>query len=199
MDLTSLFRIFASTASLIMFVTECRDPNKLDKSAQKSKATLEFKILYSILLTCTCSLSFNYVWFWKELIFGEEEDILHSSNALVLVGLVICVVGKYFRARAKKELGKFFTYEVGVSEEQKLIKTGLYSYIMHPSYLGMFMVCLGVSMIYSSKVLYVTFAIFSFGTVYRIVLVEEVALRKSFGEEYEEYRAQRWRLIPFIY
>ena len=198
MDITLLFRIFASTVSLILFVTECRHPNKLDKSAQKSKATLDFKILYVMLLACTCSLSFNYAWFWKELIFGEEEDILHSSNALVLVGLVICVVGKYFRARAKKELGKFFTYEVGVSEEQKLIKTGLYSYIMHPSYLGISMMGLGICMIYSSIVLWVLQIIYFLGLINRIGF-EEKALMAGFGKEFEEYRSKRWRLLPFIY
>ena len=151
-----------------------------------------------MLLVCICSLSFNYAWFWKELLFGEEEDILHSSNALVLVGLVICVVGKYFRGRAKKELGKFFTYEVGVSEEQKLIKTGLYSYIMHPSYLAMFMVCLGVCIIYSSKVMWIFHIVHFLGLINRIG-VEEKVLLAGFGKEFEEYRSKRWRLLPFIY
>ena len=198
MELTIMFRIFASTVSLILFVEEFRNPNKLDKSAQKSRKSLNFKILYCIHLTCTCSLSFNCAWFWKKLIFGEEEDILHSSNALLLVGLVICVVGKYFRGRAKKELGKFFTYEVGVSEEQKLIKTGLYSYIMHPSYLSLMMVCLGICIIHSSIVLWVIQIIYFLGLINRIG-VEEKVLLAGFGKEFEEYRSKRWRLLPFIY
>ena len=192
--------MFASTISLIMFLTELKNPNKLDKTAQESnKNSFEFKNLYLVFFAYQGCVIFNYIWLWNVILYGEELAIEQlSSNALVLVGLVICVVGKYFRARAKKELGKFFTYEVGVSEEQKLIKTGLYSYIMHPSYLALIVMGLGICMIYSSIVLWVIYIVHSLGLTMRTPK-EEKALLAGFGEEFEEYRSKRWRMLPFIY
>ena len=103
-----------------------------------------------------------------------------------------------FRIRAKQELGRFFTYEVGVSEEQKLIKTGLYSHLMHPSYLGAILMYFGTCVMYTSILLYIICVVQVVGLINRMD-IEEKELLKWFGKDFEEYRSQRWRLIPYMY
>ena len=136
--------------------------------------------------------------FWTALLNGENSNVLNSSNAVALSGLAICLLGKYFRIRAKQELGRFFTYEVGVSEEQKLIKTGLYSHLMHPSYLGAILMVFGICIMYTPIFLYLC-AILELCVLINRMIVEEKELLKRFGEEFHKYSSQRWRVMPFIY
>jgi protein-S-isoprenylcysteine O-methyltransferase Ste14 len=42
------------------------------------------------------------------------------------------------------------------------------------------------------------FPLYVIGTLWRIT-DEERLLAETFGEEYEQYQARTWRLLPFIY
>ena len=198
MDIFLLNRILSSTISLLILISEIRSPHSLDESVRKLKYSVEFMIIRSAQSFFTLCVIFNFIWFWVMLLSGEEENIMNSSSEIVILGLIMCVVGKYYRNKAKEELGEFFTYEVGVSKEQKLIKDGLYSYLMHPSYSAIVLVVLGNLILYSSVLLYIPFSLF-FTLVINRIVTEERALLEGFGKEFEEYRSQRWRMIPFIY
>ena len=181
-----------------MLISEIRSPHSLDESVKKMKYSIEFMFTRLSLLLFTLCVIFNYLKFWALLLGGEEDNIMNSSGEIVFFGLIICVLGKYYRNKAKEELGKFFTYEVGVSDEQKLIKDGLYSYLMHPSYSALFLVFLGNVILYTSMLLYVPLS-FCFVILIIRIKTEERALLEGFGKEFEEYRSQRWRMIPFIF
>ena len=199
MNLFLLTRIFSATLSLLILIAEMPSPNKLDGSVKKSnKLSKEFIFLHSIKLLSCCCVIFYYCRFWLVHLNGSNENVLNSSSAVALSGLAICLLGKYFRIRAKQDLGRFFTYEVGVSEEQKLIKTGLYSHLMHPSYLGAILMYFGTCIMYTSILLYFFLIVKLFGLINRMV-VEEKELLSSFGKDFQEYRSQRWRMIPYIY
>lgn len=49
---------------------------------------------------------------------------------------VIAAAGAALRAWCFRELGRLFTYEVGIREGHTLILTGPYSLVLHPSYTG---------------------------------------------------------------
>ena len=198
MEIYLLIRILSSTFSVLMLTSEIRSPHNLDKSVKKLKYSVEFMVIRSAQSFFTLCVILNYFMFWAMLLSGEKENIMNSSSEIVILGLIICVVGKYYRNKAKEELGKFFTYEVGVSNEQKLIKDGLYSYLMHPSYTAIVLVLLGNLILYSSVLLCIPFSLF-FAILINRIVTEERALLEGFGKEFEEYRSQRWRMIPFIY
>ena len=198
MDLYILNCILSSTISLLMLISEIRSPHNIDESVKKMKYSIEFMFIRSAQSFFTLCIIFNYFMFWVMLLSGEKENIMNSSNAIIFFGLIACVIGKYYRNKAKEELGKFFTYEVGVSKGQKLIKDGLYSYLMHPSYSAIFLIFFGNFFLYSSMLLYVPLS-FCFAVLIIRIKTEERALLEGFGKEFEEYRSQRWRMIPFIY
>ena len=77
-----------------------------------------------------------------------------------------------------------------------LVVRGPYRYVRNPMYIGGVMMVLGQAMIFASVPL-VEYAIAVWFIAHLlIVLYEEPALKRSFGDEYSEYRSRVRRWLP---
>ena len=116
-----------------------------------------------------------------------------------IAGLAIFIPGAVLRWYAIFYLGRYFTVDVRVASDQRVIDTGPYRLIRHPSYTGAFMQFLGFALCLGNAwsvlvVMVPMLVVFS----YRI-RVEERALEQGLGEAYASYRRRTKRLIPFVY
>ncbi len=118
---------------------------------------------------------------------------------LAKAGIIMIVAGLWFRYYAIRYLGKYFTGVVTVLEDHKVVDTGPYKLIRHPSYLGSFVMALGISAIFQSLA-GLAICMFLFFPVYMFrIRVEELALREGLGEAYDTYCQKTWRMIPYVY
>ena len=62
-----------------------------------------------------------------------------------MIGILFILVGFCIRLIAIRTLGKDFTFNLKIPS--KIVTTGLYKYIRHPSYLGSLLMILGTSLI----------------------------------------------------
>lgn len=128
--------------------------------------------------------------------YGEMHT---ASHAIPEIGLLLIVAGLIFRWVAIITLWRYFTVNVTIADDHKLITRGLYGIIRHPSYTGSLLSFLGLGLAFSNwyslviVVLPITAAF-----MYRIK-VEEAALLEFFGEQYRQYASETKRLIPIIY
>jgi len=122
-----------------------------------------------------------------------------AATWLLPVSLLVLVAGLVIRIVAIATLGKAFSANVAMRTGQKLQRSGLYSLVRHPSYLGLELILLAFGL--HSRT-WACFAVFfvppSLAVLYRIH-IEEIALRLAFGADYEEYCRSTKRLIPGIY
>ena len=95
-------------------------------------------------------------------------------------------------------LGERFSGLVAIQPGHKLLTTGLYATIRHPSYLGMLVLCIGWSLTFGSLVGLALVGLMLVPLIARI-RAEERLLAEHFGAEYEAYRARTSRLLPGIY
>ncbi len=79
----------------------------------------------------------------------------------------------------------------------ELNKTGAYSIIRHPLYLGNFLMWLGPVLFLRSPWFTVVFILVYWLYYERIMFAEEQFLRKKFGEEYDKYSEKVHPFIPF--
>jgi protein-S-isoprenylcysteine O-methyltransferase Ste14 len=79
---------------------------------------------------------------------------------------------------------------------RKLVFRGPYRFLRNPMYLGAGTALLGAAIFYSSWLLLAYTAMFFISTHLFVVKVEEPALRKSFGHQYERYCRQVNRWLP---
>jgi protein-S-isoprenylcysteine O-methyltransferase Ste14 len=126
-------------------------------------------------------------------------DMPGSHSWLPPLALCTMIFGLGVRAAAVVSLGRAFSANVALRDEQKLRTAGLYSVVRHPSYLGLEIVFLALAL--HSRT-WACFAVVlvppTLAVLYRIH-VEESALRRAFGAEYDEYSRCTKRLIPGIY
>jgi protein-S-isoprenylcysteine O-methyltransferase len=117
-------------------------------------------------------------------------------NAL---GVVIAIAGLALRWYSILYLGRFFTVNVAIAADHRLIDTGPYRRIRHPSYTGALLAFAGLGVCTQN---WASLAIIVLGTtlafLYRIH-VEEAALTGAFQERYRRYVQRTWRLVPGLY
>ena len=63
-----------------------------------------------------------------------------------LAGFLLMCVGTYIRASSYRELGRHFTFQLAIRNAHKLVTSGLYSVVRHPSYTGAFLVWGGAAL-----------------------------------------------------
>lgn len=108
--------------------------------------------------------------------------VLTVSNILILVGIVLIVSGWSAIFKAKN----------------KLVTTGVYSYVRHPQYLGILLLTFGINFLwptFSTLVLWPILALL----YYKLAKEEEKLLEEKFGEEYKEYKRNVPMFIPRLW
>jgi protein-S-isoprenylcysteine O-methyltransferase Ste14 len=130
-------------------------------------------------------------------IFGKD-GIAFLPSWVYPIGIALMFGGIVFRQWAIAVLGRYFSGMIGVQKEQKVVDTGPYSLIRHPSYTGalIFYVGMGLSMQSWAAALA---AIIVFGIVYGYrIFAEEKVLVNELGNNYVEYKKRTKRIIPFL-
>ena len=118
---------------------------------------------------------------------------------LAFVGQAMMVAGLAIRVVAVRTLSKFFTVDVAIHEDHRVIKEGIYSLVRHPSYAGSVLGFAGVGLCFASWVSFLVIAIPVTAAFVHRIRIEERALLDALGPAYAEYCKQTSRLIPRIY
>jgi len=119
--------------------------------------------------------------------------------ALDVVGLALFAAGIFLRWYSIVQLGRFFTVHVSIAAGQKIVDSGPYRFLRHPSYSGALLAFVGFGLcLHNWLAFLVLLTPITVAFVWRIH-VEERALIEAFGEKYRSYAARTKRLIPFVY
>ncbi len=114
-------------------------------------------------------------------------------------GIAILVLGMVIRFTAIWQLGKMFTVDVTIRHNHRIKKDGLYSLLRHPSYTGMLLSFAGFGLSLNNYLSVVVVVVVVFASLLYRIGIEEKVLKEQFGEEYETYCKNTYRLIPFVY
>jgi len=121
------------------------------------------------------------------------------GRALFVVALALYAAGLALRWSAIIHLGRFFTVDVAIAEGHRVIDTGPYRFVRHPSYTGALLAFAGLGLLTGNAISLALFlAPITTAYLYRI-RVEEAALRQAIGEPYVKYSARTARLLPGIF
>ena len=121
-----------------------------------------------------------------------------GGDKLRWVGVVVFILGTTLRMAPVFVLGNRFSGLVAIQPEHRLVTTGIYGTIRHPSYCGLLIGSLGWSLTFRAGAGVLLTALTLVPVLARIH-AEEMLLRSHFGAEYDAYRARTSRLIPGVY
>jgi protein-S-isoprenylcysteine O-methyltransferase len=116
-----------------------------------------------------------------------------------VLGLALLIAGMAIRAYAILTLRRFFTVDVAIFKDHRLIRTGPYRYIRHPSYTGALLSFYGLAIGFENVWAALIIAVPPTVAFFIRMRVEERVLRDAFPSEYPEYERATKRLVPFIY
>ncbi|OJT09760.1 hypothetical protein TRAPUB_13719 [Trametes pubescens] len=142
-----------------------------------------------------------------------------AVTAPFIVGWILAVSGAMLRSACYRYLGSQFTFELAVKDRHRLITSGPYRVVRHPSYTGFVCVSLGLvvselcsgSWIRESGVLehllgqvlvgvWATYVICIQVVLLQRVAKEDQVLRAQFGEEWKAwFRRTPYALVPGVY
>jgi protein-S-isoprenylcysteine O-methyltransferase Ste14 len=114
------------------------------------------------------------------------------------IGVALFAAGGVLRLWPFFVLGSRFSGLVAIQPGHRLVTSGIYALIRHPSYLGLLVNALGWALVFRSGVGVVLVGLTVVPLVARI-LSEERLLRTHFGAEYDAYSSRTWRLVPGLY
>jgi protein-S-isoprenylcysteine O-methyltransferase Ste14 len=118
---------------------------------------------------------------------------------LSYAGITLVILGLVIRWSAVLTLKRYFTVDVAIARDHKIVDKGLYGVIRHPAYSGALLSFLGLAIYFSNIITFlIIMAPITGAFMYRI-RVEEQALRAAFGDEYAAYCVRTKRLIPGVY
>jgi protein-S-isoprenylcysteine O-methyltransferase Ste14 len=121
-----------------------------------------------------------------------------DGDAVRWVGVLLFAAGGALRIWPVFVLGRRFSGLVAIQPGHRLVTTGVYGAIRHPSYLGLLVNTLGWGLAFRSVVGLLLTAL-TIPPLLARIRAEERLLRSQFGGAYEAYRARTTRLIPRIY
>ena len=132
--------------------------------------------------------------------FSDYEPMrIHASARLVqTIALVLLIGGLALRWTSVMFLGRYFTVNVTVLDDHRVVDSGPYRYVRHPSYSGLLLAFLGLGLFFNNWLSLVIVVVpVTIALVYRI-RIEEAALGAAMGAEYAAYCARTKRLVPGI-
>lgn len=132
-------------------------------------------------------------------IIGEFIKNRPATSIYSYIGIAILFIGGLIRIYSRKELDRFFSFEVLIQKDHKLIKTGIYQYVRHPMYLGTSLILTGLALALSSFYGILILIIFGIPVLLYRISAEEGLLIKEFGKEYLDYAEKTKKIIPYIF
>jgi protein-S-isoprenylcysteine O-methyltransferase Ste14 len=131
--------------------------------------------------------------------WSDRRDIwIIGSDGIRWLGVALFAAGGALRLWPVFVLGDRFSGLVAIQPGHRLVTSGVYGVIRHPSYLGLLISSLGWGLAFRSGIGVLLAALLVPPLLARIN-AEERLLRSQFGDEYDAYRARTSRLIPGVY
>jgi len=121
------------------------------------------------------------------------------SESLLAIGIAIYAAGLLLRWTAILWLGRFFTVNVAIVADHRVIDTGPYRYMRHPSYTGALTAFLGLALCTGNALAVLVMMVPVTWAFMQRIRLEEAVLRDALGESYIAYSKRTKRLIPFVY
>jgi protein-S-isoprenylcysteine O-methyltransferase Ste14 len=132
-------------------------------------------------------------WRW----FGVSRVRPHLTNPFDLFALCVIAAGATLLGACIWEFAQRGRGTLSpVDPPKQLVVQGLYRYVRNPMYLSVSTILLGAALLARSVALLGYWAVFFAAANLFVMLYEEPALRRQFGESYERYRQSVGRWIP---
>jgi protein-S-isoprenylcysteine O-methyltransferase len=134
------------------------------------------------------------------ILVANHFPLARLQNPLVArAGVILFLAGVILRWYSIIHLGRFFTVNVAIAAGHKVIDSGPYRLLRHPSYSGALLAFIGFGLCLRNWAALLVLLVPITGAFLWRIQVEERALTEALGDDYRSYAARTKRLVPFVY
>ncbi len=145
------------------------------------------------------ALILSLVLYYSEIGSFANSSTSTSTSTSTFFGIFLFITGLVLRWTAILSLGKSFTVQVAVKQDQRLKTNGVYRYIRHPSYTGILLYMIGLGMVMQNWICMLILFILPLIAILNRIAYEEKLLGDHFGRDYTHYTGKSKKLIPWVY
>jgi protein-S-isoprenylcysteine O-methyltransferase Ste14 len=127
-------------------------------------------------------------WSWQVLV----------GDGVRTVGLVLYAAGMFIINWSVIFLGRYFSVQVTLQKDHRLVSEGPYRFVHHPRYAGILICFLGVALLFASAAALFLVALLFLTLLWR-VRDEEALMASAFPDDWPTYVRKTSRLIPGVY
>ena len=145
---------------------------------------------------------------WTAITVGVALSIIAADSLhwaafgrrwLSWLGVALFAAGILLRWYSIVHLGRFFTVDVSIAAGHKVINTGPYRFVRHPSYSGALLAFVGFGLCLHNWVALLALLVPITAAFLWRIHVEERVLTDALGDEYPKYASRTKRLIPLLW
>lgn len=123
----------------------------------------------------------------------------HLREPLRWLACALLASGLALRLWSIRVLARWFTVDVTIQEGHRLVRHGPYRYLRHPSYTGALLAFYGLALGMGNVLSLLAIVVPVTWAFLRRIQVEEAMLTEAFPQEYPDYAAHSWRLLPWVW
>ena len=152
----------------------------------------------------TVAVLFSWLEFWlRQFVFflmGFRDNWYGHKYLFYTLGLLFVLVGQCIRSLAMWQCGENFNHIIMEKqcESHRLVTSGIYSFLRHPSYFGWFYWSIGTQIILHNPISTLAYFYASWKFFHERIAFEEKTLTQFYKDEYLSYKRRTVIGIPFI-
>lgn len=142
--------------------------------------------------------------FWTRFLLGWQYSYNYNNNiawhTFLFLALPMILVSQTLRSVAMATAGESFNHIIQTyrHDNHKLVTSGIYRYLRHPSYVGFYYWSVGSQLLLGNWLHATAFCVVSWRFFAIRIPYEEESLCKHFPDEYPSYMKETWIGIPFM-
>ena len=128
-----------------------------------------------------------------------HSAVLGGGWAPVAAGLAVLAAGVALRTWAILTLGRLFKFVIVIQDGHRVVASGPYRLLRHPSYTGGLVAFLGAGIALDSWLSILAIVFIPLLAVLVRIHLEEAKLTTALGPEYTRYASRTHRLVPGLW
>ena len=144
------------------------------------------------------AVAFPLAW-GSALALVHAHQAVFGNSSIFGAGLALMALGQLLRWWSIATLGRLFTVYVAIRDGHRVVESGPYRYVRHPSYSAILLFHLGAALCFGNALSAIALLVPVSLAIGNRMRVEEAALVNGLGPAYREYMTRTKRLVPGLY
>ena len=124
--------------------------------------------------------------------------VLPGGDLIRWLGVLVTGIGVALFESSRTVMGRQYSFMAAIQTDHKLVTAGPYRWVRHPGYAGLVFFQLGYALIFRSLLGLAALVPLLTVLLWRIADEEELLI-SEFGEQYERYREETARFVPYVF